>query len=134
MAGYDDADGVRSVGEADGADGARAPDAFRKQAVADGFGGGNLAQCAPDFALEGGACRGGGDFVDDVDIAREVGSEASGEPEGIVLWNELVAALAVVDVEQTLATRVVIGPVDHAERAFPITDVDELADGRVERV
>src|ERR1700757_898231 len=103
MAGYDDADGVRPIRETDGANGAGAANALRKPTVADGFRGGNLAQPPPDFALEGGARGGGGDVVDDVDLSGKVSSEARGEPEEIALWNELVAAPAVVDVEQTLA-------------------------------
>src|ERR1700761_5571186 len=127
MAGYDDADGVRSIGEADGADGARTADALGELAVTNGLGRGNLAQRAPDFTLEGGSGGVGGDVVDGVDIAREVGGEARGEPERIVLWNELVAAPAVVDVEQTLAARVVIGPVEHAERALTFRNAFAIA-------
>ena len=74
-------------------------------AVADGLGRGDLAQRAPDFTLECGARSGGGDVVDGVDVSGEVAGEARGETEGIVLFGKRVAALAVVDVEQTLAAR-----------------------------
>ena len=72
MAGHDDADGICAIRQADGADGAGTTDAPCEPAVADGFGRGDFAQGAPDFALKRGARGGGGDVVDGVDVSVEV--------------------------------------------------------------
>ena len=87
MAWHDDADGVGAIRQADGADSAGAADALGELTIADGFGCGNLAQSAPDFALEGGAGGGGGDVVDGVNVSVEIAGEARGEPwRGRPVW------------------------------------------------
>ena len=52
-------------------------------------------------------------------------------PGGVGLFGERVATFAVMDVEQTPGAWFVVRPVDHAERAFSVADVVELADGGV---
>lgn len=74
MAGDDDADRIRAIREADGADGFGAADALGELAVGDGRAAGDLAEGEPDFALEGSAKGGDGEGVDGGEIAVEVGA------------------------------------------------------------
>src|SRR5580704_11221292 len=72
MAGHDDADGIRTVGEADGANSFRPANLFGELAVGDRRAAGNCAERAPDFLLEVGAASFHGDGVDGGEFAAEV--------------------------------------------------------------
>lgn len=96
VAGDDDGDGVRSVGEADGADGGGAADGGGELAVGGCGAAGNIAQGLPDLALEGSAGCGNGEMVDGVEFAGEVTRYRRGEAVGIASGGEIEAARAVV--------------------------------------
>ena len=119
MTGHDHADGVGAVGEPDGPHGAGAPDARREAGVAQRCTGRNRAQRSPHLALERRPSGAGGDRLQAVEVALEVGGERVADARGSVTLGELRLALELQS-QQALEPRFVLAPVEGAQVALGI--------------
>ena len=128
VAGHEDGDRVRAVGEAHGAGGFGSSDALGKLRVADGGSARDVAEGAPDLALKRRAGGFYGNVVERGEISGEIAAEAIGEAVRVGGWLEGEAVCAVVTAEQAEHSIFVVGPVDGAEVPFVVGDEDHFAD------
>lgn len=80
MAGNDNANGIRAIGGPHRTRGACAAQLLRELAVMHDLPAGNGPQRLPHFTLERGASRGGGECIDDAEIALEVRRKLIAQP------------------------------------------------------
>lgn len=134
MAGYDDGDGIGSIGGADGADGGGMADLFGKFAVGDGGAAGNATDGMPDFALERGSGGLDGEIVDGVEFAGKVAGDGGGEAVGIGCGLEVKSARSILIGEVTVNGIIVVGEEGEAQAARVVGDEHHLANGSGESI
>src|SRR5690606_14388588 len=128
VAGDDDADGIRAVGEPDRAHGFRPPDGPRQSTVVRGRAGRDLPQRAPDGALEFGAGRLDLDGVERSQLALEPGAERLPNLGRQAARHELHAVLAIMPTQQPARTAFIILEVERPHAFAFVADDEHVAD------